>query len=112
PENFRHFSWTLIGYLCFQSGLRNNLSKRETPDSKILLIFQLSASQSELLSSEFEETIASTLFIVCELVFHDNWYETTVATQKSLLNMMLRTSKTFSFNIYNCYTGTVEGFST
>ncbi|CAD1479136.1 unnamed protein product, partial [Heterotrigona itama] len=44
--------------------------------------------------------------------FHDNWYKTTVATQKSLLNMMLRTSKTFSFSIYNCYIGTVEGFST
>ncbi|XP_068972304.1 odorant receptor 10-like, partial [Bombus flavifrons] len=91
-------------------------------------------SQSLLPLSEIEgEAITYCLFIICQLmfmfyinnmcqqlldysnnlhtaIFHTNWYETSLTTQKLVLNIMLRSSKPFLFSISGFYDGTLNGF--
>ncbi|XP_043580607.1 uncharacterized protein LOC122566840 isoform X2 [Bombus pyrosoma] len=91
-------------------------------------------SQSLLPLSEIEEeTITYCLFIICQLsfmfyinnmcqqlldysnnlrttIFHTNWYETSLTTQKLVLNIMLRSSKPFLISISGFYDGTLNGF--
>ncbi|XP_050478984.1 putative odorant receptor 69a isoform X2 [Bombus huntii] len=98
----------------------------------VLLISQL--SQSLLPLSEIEEgSITYCLFIICQLtfmfhisnmcqqlldysnnlhtaIFHTNWYETSLTTQKLILNIMLRSSKPFLFSISGFYDGTLNSF--
>lgn len=42
--------------------------------------------------------------------FHTNWYETSLTTQKLILNIMLRSSKPFLFSISGFYDGTLNSF--
>ncbi|KAK1134985.1 hypothetical protein K0M31_007751 [Melipona bicolor] len=58
------FAVSSLAINLFRFALHSHLSKRETPESKILFIFQLSASLSKSFSSEFEEkpAIAITTF--------------------------------------------------
>ncbi|XP_050574988.1 uncharacterized protein LOC126914701 isoform X2 [Bombus affinis] len=91
-------------------------------------------SQSLLSLSEIEEeAITYCLFIICQLtfmfyinnmcqqlldysnnlhttIFHTNWYETSLTTQKLVLNIMLRSSKPLLFTISGFYDGTLNGF--
>ncbi|XP_024221443.1 putative odorant receptor 69a [Bombus impatiens] len=43
-------------------------------------------------------------------IFHTNWYETSLTTQKLILNIMLRSSKPFLFSISGFYDGTLNSF--